>query len=261
MPRPIIDHVDIRVSDVDASRAFYAAALAPLGIQLEPEQADPAGGREIPFSREGNVVRSPLAGRRAGPGHRTTGAHIAFTAESRDEVQAFHAAAVATAAGTSATPARAASTAMATTARSSSTPTATTSRPSCGRTDGMAVTQIDHLVLDGRRSRATLAWYGYVAHASHHLRRRAPRAAVRRPEDQPARPGEEVEPHARQPTPGSADLCFIVDESPDQLQARLDALGMPVELGSVIRDGALGTLTSNYLRDPDGNLVELSCYT
>jgi catechol 2,3-dioxygenase-like lactoylglutathione lyase family enzyme len=30
MARRMIDHVDIRVADIDASRAFYEAALAPL---------------------------------------------------------------------------------------------------------------------------------------------------------------------------------------------------------------------------------------
>jgi catechol 2,3-dioxygenase-like lactoylglutathione lyase family enzyme len=96
VPRPIIDHVDIRVSDVDASRSFYAAALAPLGLQLEPEEQDPSGGREIPFSREGRMsfaLHSPAP--EPGQDTVTTGAHIAFTASSRDEVQAFHTAAVA----------------------------------------------------------------------------------------------------------------------------------------------------------------------
>jgi catechol 2,3-dioxygenase-like lactoylglutathione lyase family enzyme len=57
-----------------------------------------------------------------------------------------------------------------------------------------------------------------------------------------------------------ADLCFIVDEAPDALSARLSRLGIPIELGPVSRDGATGALTSFYLRDPDGNLVELSSY-
>ena len=47
MDTHMIDHVDIRASDVDASRAFYEAALEPLGYLADPEIADPAGGRTI----------------------------------------------------------------------------------------------------------------------------------------------------------------------------------------------------------------------
>ena len=72
--------------------------------------------------------------------------------------------------------------------------------------------------------------------------------------------GHEFEPKAATPLPGSADLCFIVDERPDDLGRRLHLLGVTIELGPVPRDGAIGTLTSFYLRDPDGNLVELSSY-
>ena len=42
------------------------------------------------------------------------------------------------------------------------------------------------------------------------------------------------------------------------LSAQLSAAGLTVELGPVPRTGAQGPLTSVYLRDPDGNLVELS---
>jgi catechol 2,3-dioxygenase-like lactoylglutathione lyase family enzyme len=96
MADPIIDHVDIRVSDVEASRVFYAAALAPLGLREEPEERDPAGGREIPFSRGSRMsfaIHSPAP--EPGQDTVTTGAHIAFFASSRDQVEAFHAAALA----------------------------------------------------------------------------------------------------------------------------------------------------------------------
>jgi catechol 2,3-dioxygenase-like lactoylglutathione lyase family enzyme len=69
-----------------------------------------------------------------------------------------------------------------------------------------------------------------------------------------------LEPHALAATPGSADLCLIVDEAPEALEQRLLELGVPIELGPVTRDGALGELTSYYLRDPDGNLVEPGSY-
>jgi catechol 2,3-dioxygenase-like lactoylglutathione lyase family enzyme len=123
------------------------------------------------------------------------------------------------------------------------------------------VTRIDHLVLTVADLERTIEWYGTVAGMTH-LRFGAGRHALTFGEQKinlHAR-GKEVEPHAAAPTAGSADLCFIVDEAPDALKARLDRLGMPIELGPVSRDGATGELTSYYLRDPDGNLVELSSY-
>jgi catechol 2,3-dioxygenase-like lactoylglutathione lyase family enzyme len=61
-----------------------------------------------------------------------------------------------------------------------------------------------------------------------------------------------------QATVGSADLCLLVDGSLDDVASELDAAGVPVELGPVERTGAQGPIRSLYLRDPDGNLVELS---
>ena len=65
---------------------------------------------------------------------------------------------------------------------------------------------------------------------------------------------------AAHPTPGSADVCLIVAEPVDAVLAHLAACGVPVEEGPVMRTGALGPIQSVYVRDPDGNLVELSRY-
>jgi catechol 2,3-dioxygenase-like lactoylglutathione lyase family enzyme len=70
--------------------------------------------------------------------------------------------------------------------------------------------------------------------------------------------GAEIAPHAADPTPGSADLCFLVADDLDQLADSLSRSGIPVELGPVPRTGATSALRSLYLRDPDGNLVELA---
>ena len=96
MPNSIIDHVDIRVSDVDVSRAFYEAALAPLGIRPDVERPDPAGGREIGFRSSGGnsfAIHSPTSA--PGQDTITTGAHIAFVAATTAAVQALHGAALA----------------------------------------------------------------------------------------------------------------------------------------------------------------------
>ena len=70
--------------------------------------------------------------------------------------------------------------------------------------------------------------------------------------------GREFEPKADRPTPGSADLCFLVSTPVADLATRLKAAGVPVINGPVPRTGATGPLTSIYLRDPDDNLIELS---
>ena len=72
--------------------------------------------------------------------------------------------------------------------------------------------------------------------------------------------GREFEPKARRPTPGSEDLCFIVDDPIEDVMTQLTAAGVAIEEGPVPRTGATGDIISCYLRDPDGNLVELSNY-
>ncbi|MBP2368928.1 VOC family protein [Pseudonocardia parietis] len=70
--------------------------------------------------------------------------------------------------------------------------------------------------------------------------------------------GNEFAPRADRPTPGSADLCFITLDPLEQVQAELALHGVVVEEGPVERTGARGRLRSLYLRDPDGNLIEIS---
>ena len=70
--------------------------------------------------------------------------------------------------------------------------------------------------------------------------------------------GAELPPHAAHPTRGSADLCFLVSDSLEEVAESLARADIPVELGPVARTGATTALNSLYVRDPDGNLVELS---
>ena len=72
--------------------------------------------------------------------------------------------------------------------------------------------------------------------------------------------GREFHPKAAHPTPGSADLCLITDDPLDVVVASLTASGVAIEEGPVSRTGARGPITSVYIRDPDGNLIELSNY-
>jgi catechol 2,3-dioxygenase-like lactoylglutathione lyase family enzyme len=72
--------------------------------------------------------------------------------------------------------------------------------------------------------------------------------------------GAEIAPHAARPTRGSADLCLITSTPLDQVVASLTSQGVPVEEGPVPRTGALGPITSVYIRDPDENLIEIARY-
>ena len=59
---------------------------------------------------------------------------------------------------------------------------------------------------------------------------------------------------------GSADLCFIVSEPLEQVLDYLKEQHLSIEEGIVEHTGAVGKIRSIYLRDPDGNLIELSNY-
>jgi len=65
---------------------------------------------------------------------------------------------------------------------------------------------------------------------------------------------------ATAPTPGSGDFCLVVETPIEDVIDRLDEAGIDIVTGPVERAGAVGTLTSVYVRDPDGNLVELGTY-
>jgi catechol 2,3-dioxygenase-like lactoylglutathione lyase family enzyme len=64
--------------------------------------------------------------------------------------------------------------------------------------------------------------------------------------------------YAAKPTAGSLDFCLLADRPLDEVMATLQAGGAKIELGPVMRTGARFPIRSIYLRDPDGNLVEIS---
>uniref|UniRef100_A0A1A7W8H1 Glyoxalase domain-containing protein 5 n=1 Tax=Iconisemion striatum TaxID=60296 RepID=A0A1A7W8H1_9TELE len=73
--------------------------------------------------------------------------------------------------------------------------------------------------------------------------------------------GQEFEPKAKLPTPGSADLCLITKTPLAAVAAHLKVCGVEIEEGPVERTGAVGSITSLYFRDPDHNLIEVSNYS
>lgn len=70
--------------------------------------------------------------------------------------------------------------------------------------------------------------------------------------------GQEFKPHAKHLGPGTADLCFLSATDLSAWQDHLITLGVSIEEGPLHRTGANGPLMSVYIRDPDGNLIEIS---
>ncbi|MDD7908495.1 MULTISPECIES: VOC family protein [Pseudovibrio] len=64
-------------------------------------------------------------------------------------------------------------------------------------------------------------------------------------------------PKAGRETPGSADICLLVDNIEEAIE-HLNANSVKIEEGPVYRTGARSPLLSIYVRDPDGNLIELA---
>ena len=80
----MFDHIAFAVTDLAATREFYAAALAPLAIGVAADYGEVVGigrdGRPQFWFRGGDKPAGRL--------------HLAFTAKNREEVRAFHDAAL-----------------------------------------------------------------------------------------------------------------------------------------------------------------------
>jgi catechol 2,3-dioxygenase-like lactoylglutathione lyase family enzyme len=87
----MLDHVGIEVSDYERSKAFYEEALAPLGVKPLMEFQSASTG----FGSDTEHGPKPYFWIHSRGRPVVSGAHIAFAADDRDVVDAFHAAAVA----------------------------------------------------------------------------------------------------------------------------------------------------------------------
>ncbi|NOY37415.1 MAG: VOC family protein [Chlorobi bacterium] len=72
--------------------------------------------------------------------------------------------------------------------------------------------------------------------------------------------GQEFEPKANKPIPGSEDLCFISETKLEIAMEHVKNMGINILEGPVTRTGAKGLIISFYFRDPDGNLIEVANY-
>ncbi|WP_136253370.1 VOC family protein [Onishia niordana] len=67
-----------------------------------------------------------------------------------------------------------------------------------------------------------------------------------------------IAPQAAAPTIGAMELSFSSRLPLEEVEHHLAALSVPVELGPVTYDGSKGPVDSLYLRDPEGNLLEIN---
>jgi catechol 2,3-dioxygenase-like lactoylglutathione lyase family enzyme len=123
------------------------------------------------------------------------------------------------------------------------------------------IERLDHLVLTVGDLDATVAFYAGVLGMRHEIFGDG-RSALRFGDAKINlhQVDRTFDPKAAAPTPGSADLCFVASVPLREVQSRLASAGVPIEEGPIARTGALGPIVSVYLRDPDGNLIEISTY-
>lgn len=123
------------------------------------------------------------------------------------------------------------------------------------------ISRIDHLVLTVRNIEATCNFYHQVLGMqiiTFANNRKALQFGQQKINLHQA--GKEFEPKAIYPTPGSADICFIGDRPLVQMKNHIISCGVDIVAGPIIRTGATGIIESIYIRDLDGNLIEIANY-
>lgn len=125
----------------------------------------------------------------------------------------------------------------------------------------MKIDRLDHLVLTVQNIEATCEFYSRVLSmkvVTFGNDRRA--LQFGRQKINLHERGKEFDPKAVNPTPGSGDLCFITETRLSQVVKHIRSCSVEIIEGPVKRTGAVGPIESIYVRDPDGNLIEVSNY-
>lgn len=129
------------------------------------------------------------------------------------------------------------------------------------------VNAIDHLVLNVADVERSCRWYERVLGMQRLDYGRSPdrpRTALmfgnQRINLRPVGAASEEWITAKNAAIGSSDLCFLTTLSVDEVARHLRACGEEIIDGPVRREGAGGSMTSVYCRDPDGSLIEIAFY-
>jgi catechol 2,3-dioxygenase-like lactoylglutathione lyase family enzyme len=123
----------------------------------------------------------------------------------------------------------------------------------------MHISHLDHLVLTVEDMERTLEFYRRVLGMTAIVfagNRKALKFGKQKINLHPA--GSSIRPRAAMPQPGSADLCLITDTPMAEILGHLAQCGIVIEEGPVQRSGSAGPIQSVYIRDPDGNLLEIA---
>jgi len=123
------------------------------------------------------------------------------------------------------------------------------------------IEKLDHLVLTVRDIEATCNFYGRILGMEIVTFGQGCKAlAFGKQKINLHQVGQEFEPKADKPTPGSADLCFITTVSINEVVATLNSARIEIIEGPIKKTGAMRPIESVYFRDPDHNLIEVSVY-
>lgn len=124
----------------------------------------------------------------------------------------------------------------------------------------MQITGLDHLVITTADIDKCVGFYEGVLGLRHEVK--AGRHAFyfgKQKLNIHCRPAEFL-PAALHPTYGSQDLCLVAEGNIFAIKREIEAKGYPLETDVVQRTGALGAMQSLYVRDADGNLIEIAVY-
>ena len=125
----------------------------------------------------------------------------------------------------------------------------------------MKITALDHLVLTVANIEKSIAFYTQVLGMEEITFGEGRKALLfGRQKINLHQRGAEVLPNAQNAACGTADLCLLTDTPLPQVLTELQQHGIEPIGGVVPRTGAVGAIESVYLRDPDGNLLEISRY-
>lgn len=124
----------------------------------------------------------------------------------------------------------------------------------------MRIDRLDHLVLTVADLDATVRFYRDLLGMREHTIDGRTALHFGESKINLHKAGHELEPKATRALPGTADLCLVSAEPIARIITELEAARVALIEGPVRRHGALGEMTSVYVRDPDGNLIEICHY-